>query len=89
MQGCLRVPRTADKFVASNTGRSASSLFPQALGLLCKSFFERCGLRETTTGDGHRPLLSIRGRRERYRAFSSQMKATYRAVMAYKRIFIG
>jgi hypothetical protein len=78
----FRKPRSANKLGALHPGWGAPSFFPQSLGLFRKTFVEGIDLFETPPFL-HGALLSVRGRRERNRAFTSQIKATYRAVMVY------
>jgi hypothetical protein len=60
----------------------ASGFLAQAFSLFGKVFANRINVYERTSLK-HGALLSFRGRRERYRAFSSQVKATNRAVMQF------
>jgi hypothetical protein len=80
--GRLREPRPANKLIALNPRRSASGFLPQTLCLFRKAPVERFDLFETTPLL-HGALLSVRGRRDRVMAFSSQIEARNRAVMTY------
>lgn len=76
------MPRPADQFIPDGAGTKHPGLFQKALCLLNETFFESLNLFETPPLD-HGALLSMRGRRERYQAFSSQMKASIRSVMIH------
>jgi len=76
------LPCQANEPVALYPRWGASGFFPQTLGLFRKTFVEGINLFETPPFL-HGAPLSVRGRRERYRAISSQIKATIRVVMTY------
>jgi hypothetical protein len=83
VRGGFQKPRPANKPVALHPRRGASGLFPQTLRIFRKALVEQIDLIETTPLL-HGALLSIRGWRERNRAFSSPIKAQGYAAITYK-----
>jgi hypothetical protein len=61
--------------------------FPKTFCLLGEAIRKRQDVLEATSL--HSALLSIQGRRERVMAFSSQIKARYRAVTSVNAFLIG
>src|SRR5579871_2904857 len=81
MTGRIGLPRLAKQFVFLWAGCKTRSAKARILGECRKTILKRFCLLETTSLR-HGALLSVRGRRERNRAFTSQIKATDRTVMS-------
>jgi hypothetical protein len=80
MSKLKRPPTEAPYVLVGAFRRSATGFVAETFDLFRKVFVQEIGLFEAMPLR-HGTLLSMRGRRERYRAISSQTKATGGAVM--------